>query len=116
MRRFGFAWVDIGACWQRLRDTFGRIWETITTSILDDLPLDRIDAVNFYKRDELVTDLICCDVEIEGRIWTFHEEAEGWDMLLRHLEQLPGFRRDWREAVVKPTFEPCVTVAWTRHA
>ena len=88
--------------------------DKITPSKLDDLPLDRIDSVTFYKRDELVTDLICCDLVTDGRTWTFHEEADGWDMLLRHLEKLPGFRLDWYRAVSQPAFEPCETVAYQR--
>ena len=45
----------------------------ITPTILAQLPLPDIDAVVFYKRDEIITDLICCDVEMAGRVWTFHE-------------------------------------------
>ncbi|HEX5183064.1 MAG TPA: hypothetical protein VFW19_07915 [Allosphingosinicella sp.] len=77
---------------------------SIAASIPDQLPLARIETVTFYKRDELTTDLICCDVEIAGRIRFFHEEQEGWDALLTHLEKLPGFRRDWRDTVMPPPF------------
>lgn len=70
----------------------------------DRLPVGQIDSVTFYKRDEVTTDLICCDVEVAGECWSFHEEMEGWDLLTKHLEQLPGFRRDWYAAVVKPPF------------
>jgi hypothetical protein len=86
----------------------------ITRSALDGLPLQQIDSVTFYKRDEIAADLICCEVVVGGRTFFFHEEAEGWDLLLRHVEQLPGFRRDWYGAVVKPSFEPRETLAYCR--
>ncbi len=88
---------------------------TITPTILRRLPLSEIDAVVFYKRDEITTDLICCDVEVRGRVWTFHEEAVGWQTLIAHLSALPGFRGDWYEAVVRPPFEASRTVAFGRR-
>lgn len=88
--------------------------DRVDSATIDRLALQRIDSVTFYKRDELTTDLICCDVEIDGMTWFFHEEAEGWALLLRHLERLPGFRTDWYEAVAQPPFESCVTIAFDR--
>lgn len=88
--------------------------ETIDQGTIDQLPLECIDRVAFYKRDELTTDLICCDVEIGGQARWFHEEQQGWDLLLRHLEQLPGFRIDWLAKVFQPPFERCETVAYIR--
>jgi hypothetical protein len=87
----------------------------ITAAILSELPLLKIDAVVFYKRDEITTDLICCDVEVLGRVWTFHEEASGWTELIAHLSALPGFRADWYEAVVHPPFATSETVAFDRR-
>ena len=40
--------------------------DRIDSAMIDRLPLERISAVTFYKRDELATDLICCDVEADG--------------------------------------------------
>ncbi len=83
--------------------------------MLNQLPLFEIDAVTFYKRDEITTDLICCDVAIQGRIWTFHEEAGGWQALIAHLSALPGFRSDWYEAVINPPFATSETIAFKRR-
>lgn len=88
---------------------------TITPAILAQLPLPDILAVIFYKRDEITTDLICCDVEVAGQVWTFHEEAAGWSDLISHLSALPGFRADWYEAVVSPPFTTAETVAFDRR-
>ena len=88
---------------------------TITPAILAELPLPDIDAVIFYKRDELTTDLICCDVEVAGHISTFHEETKGWSDLIAHLSALPGFRFDWYEAVVSRPFAASETVAFDRR-
>lgn len=87
----------------------------IDSSVIEQLPLAKIIAVTFFKRDEIATDLICCDVEIDGKVWTFHEEVEGWDLLLQYLEGLPGFRTDWFSAVSKPAFASCETVAFRRR-
>ena len=81
----------------------------------DQLPLHQIEVVTFYKRDELTTDLICCDVQIGGKTWSFHEEQEGWNLLIAHLERLPGFRSDWYAAVAHPPFSRSTTVAFTRR-
>lgn len=88
---------------------------SITPAILAQLPLPDIDAVLFYKRDEITTDLICCDVEIAGRTWTFHEETKGWKKLISHLSALPNFRADWYETVVNPPFATCETIAFKRR-
>lgn len=88
---------------------------TITRATLAQLPLSDINAVIFYKRDEITTDLICCDVDVAGRVWTFHEESKGWEDLIVHLSALSGFRADWYEAVVKPPFAASETIAFDRR-
>ena len=87
---------------------------SITPAILSQLPLPEITSAVFYKRDQITVDLVCCDVEAGGQVWTFHEEAEGWDALLRHIEKLPGFRSDWQNGVVLPPFASSETVAFRR--
>lgn len=86
----------------------------IDADLLSNLPLYRIDRVRFYKRDEITTDLICCDVEIAGRTWTFHEDLKGWQMLVQHLERLPGFQADWFAVVSQPPFSTSETTAFSR--
>jgi hypothetical protein len=88
--------------------------KNIDQSVIEQLPLETIDRVTFYKRDELTTDLICCDIDVVSQIWRFHEEVPGWELLLRHLAQLPGFRVDWYAAVVQPAFATNETVAFSR--
>jgi hypothetical protein len=86
----------------------------IAADVLHGLALSQIEAVTFYKRDELTTDLICCEILINGKVWFFHEEVKGWDLLIAHLEQLPGFRTDWYSAVAQTPFAPSKTVAYRR--
>lgn len=86
----------------------------IDPEVLERLPLSAIDRVTFYKRDEITTDLICCDIEMGESVRTFHEELRGWDLLLQHLHKLPGFREDWFAAVSQPAFEARETVAFSR--
>ncbi|VWX48339.1 hypothetical protein [Novosphingobium sp. 9U] len=88
---------------------------SITPAILRQLPLPEISAVTFYKRDEITTDLICCDVQVAGQVWSFHEEVTGWLDLMSHLSALPSFRADWYEAVVSEPFSTSETVAYQRQ-
>jgi hypothetical protein len=86
----------------------------IDDSLLAQLPLDAIGKVTFYKRDEITTDLICCEVGVGDKFWTFHEELAGWDALLEHIQKLPNFRSDWFDAVSQPPFATGETVAFRR--
>jgi hypothetical protein len=87
---------------------------TITPDALAQLPLSAVETVVFYKRDEITTDLICCGVEVAGRVWTFHEETVGWADLIAHLSALPSFRTDWYAEVVNPPFATRETMAYRR--
>ena len=86
----------------------------IDAELLRKVPLFEIERVTFYKRDEITTDLICCDVETTDCTWTFHEELNGWQMLVRHLEGLPGFQKDWFAKVSQPPFGTSQMVAFSR--
>ena len=88
---------------------------TIDANLLHRLPLKDIANVTFYKRDEITTDLICCDVAADGEAWTFHEEVVGWDLLLQHLYKLPKFRTDWYAAVSQSPFATSEMVAFSRQ-
>jgi hypothetical protein len=87
----------------------------IDAELLAQLPLSAIRKVTFYKRDEVTTDLICCDVEVGDEAWTFHEELVGWSLLVEHLQRLPGFASDWFAAVSQPPFAESKTVAFSRE-
>jgi hypothetical protein len=86
----------------------------IDAELLCRLPLADVEQVVFYKRDELTTDLICCDVKIAGRVWTFHEALDGWRLLISHLTALPGFRSDALAAISEPPFLFSEAVAFRR--
>ena len=91
------------------------IMKAIDADALSQLPLADIAKVTFYKRDEITTDLVCCDVTVDGQIWSFHEELVGWDLLLQHLYKLPSFNIDWYGAVSQPPFATSETVAFSRQ-
>lgn len=82
--------------------------------IVDQIALPAIDRVVFFQRDELTTDLICCDVVMQGIVHSFHEDMKDWDRLMRHLSQLPGFRADWYESVTVEAFAPNQVIAYQR--
>jgi hypothetical protein len=79
------------------------------------LPHADVNKVTFYKRDEITTDLICCDVVTNDQVWTLHEELVGWKALIDHLQRLPGFDPEWFAAVSTPPFATSETVAFTRQ-
>ena len=80
--------------------------------------LANVRRVAFYKRDELTTDLICCDVEVDADhgplTWFYHEEGPDWQSWLDDLSSLVGFDNDWFAKVSQPPFERCETVAYVR--
>ncbi len=86
----------------------------IDADILSQFPLANVVKVTFYKRDEVTTDLICCEVVVGDRVWTFHEELKGWDLLIDYLQGLPSFQADWFAAVSQPPFAESETIAFSR--
>jgi len=87
----------------------------IDAEVLAQIGLEDVSRVTFFKRDEITKDLICCEVLVDGETWTFYEELNGWDLLIRHLEALPDFDRNWFAAVSQPPFNASTTVAFVRR-
>ena len=79
-----------------------------------DISFQAVERVEFFKRDELTTDLICCEVVTEARSQLFHEEMSDWTDLIAALEGLDGFRKDWFSQISKPPFEECRFVAFQK--
>ena len=81
--------------------------------------LDNIIKVEFFKRDELTTDLLCCEILTSGtkcnETWFFHEESTQWENVLALVNQLPNFDTKWREKVVHPVFAENRTTAFIRQ-
>jgi hypothetical protein len=77
-----------------------------------------VSAIVAYKLDELTTDLVCCDIVTGAghgkQIRTIHEELLGFDTAMKAFEALPGFDRQWREAVLLPPFATNRTVVYDR--
>ncbi|WP_447763795.1 hypothetical protein [Sphingopyxis panaciterrae] len=94
--------------------TLGKQMADIDAGLLYHLPRGDIETVVFYKRDEVTSDLICCDVKIAGKTWMFHEALAGWDLLIAHLSGLPGFRSDALAAMMQPAFAACEMIAFRR--
>ena len=68
-----------------------------------------------YKRDEVVTDLICFELRMaEGSFWTLHEEIAGFEEVVAALERLPGFFVGWREKLALPPFDRNWIVVWAK--
>ena len=74
-----------------------------------------VSRVEFYKRDQLTTDLICCEVTANQDVHFSHEEAAGWNVLLDALQSLPGFDSNWFTKVSQPPFAECRTCAFERR-
>lgn len=77
---------------------------------------DEIVRALSFKRDELVTDLVCVEIELaDGRTIELHEEIAGFDGWVRRLEALPGAEADWRSRVIQPPFARNETVLFLRR-
>jgi len=79
--------------------------------------LNDVEEVSFFKRDELVTDLVCCEIRVnanDGPVWFFHEQVVGFGSLVTLLERLPAFDLAWRDKVILPPFAENRTVAFRR--
>ncbi|WP_139114702.1 hypothetical protein [Rhizorhabdus dicambivorans] len=79
-----------------------------TAAGIDTIMLANIKAVSIYKRDEFIVDRVCCDIETVSKgqslVRMIHEEMAGFHEAMAKLEELPGFYRYWREAVILPAF------------
>lgn len=81
---------------------------------------DDVLRIRAYKRDELTTDLVCLDVELQdGTTWFVHEEVPGWEDFLdaaeRALAGLQSFR-SWFPEVAQPPFARSERVIYEREA
>jgi hypothetical protein len=77
--------------------------------------LSNVLRVDFYKRDEITSDLICCDIITRDEVIHAHEEMDHWDELIRKLEHLGGFDVEWFSQISQPAFGPEVCVAFERR-
>ena len=84
------------------------------TYLDENLPLEMIEQVAFYKRDYEIVDTICCEIKIGTDRSTYDENMAGWDLLIAHLENLPGFWALWALEVIQPAFELCWFVACSK--
>lgn len=83
-----------------------------TCRIVIEMSDAEIERVAFFKRDELTTDLICCEV-IGGRgSIVANEEMSGWAELINRLSCLTGFDDAWFAKVSQPAFRACFYVAF----
>ncbi|MEM6858079.1 MAG: hypothetical protein AAF559_09415 [Pseudomonadota bacterium] len=81
------------------------------------LSLDAVERVEFFKRDRITTDLICCEITCrDGRFLEWDEDMSDWRGIIALLEELSGFDRDWFAKVSQPPFEPSCYVAYQRPA
>lgn len=85
------------------------------------IPIPHILRVVLYKRDELTTDLVCCEITArsgDGARFTalVHEEMDGFVPLMSELESLDGFDRNWFEKVTNPAFAENRIVVFEREA
>jgi len=93
---------------------FLRTTPDISRELEDELPRESIDRVVFYQRDEVASDLICCDIIQGDAVRTFHEGLGGWPRLCEYVATLPGFDTDWWQKVTRTPFARNEVVAFQR--
>jgi len=86
--------------------------------VLEKIFFSDVAVIEIYKIDQMTVDLICCDIQLgvdeKARVWTCHEDIEGFHVLMKAFEQLPGFNSRWPESVVKPAFQENRTLVFDR--
>jgi hypothetical protein len=84
----------------------------------DVVRFDEVRAIIAWKRDELTSDLVCCDINTDSRdgeqVRTVHEELAGFEALMTRFAVLPGFDRHSWEAVIGPAFAADRRIIYTR--
>lgn len=69
--------------------------------------------VEFYKVDQLTTDLICCELTLgDGPQIRLHEDLPQWERDMARLANLDGFDKNWFAKVSQPPFASCNTIAY----
>jgi len=82
---------------------------------LEPYTLAEVQEVHFYKRDLLTSDLICCEITLQGgRLINIHEQMPDWEKEIERLSSLVGFDAGWFGKVSQPPFETCLTRAFVR--
>jgi hypothetical protein len=88
---------------------------TITTDKhMETVRFDALSSIVVYKRDLLTIDLLCCDIFTDGTVRTVDEGTPGFGALMKALEKLPGFDREWWERVIFPAFAENRTTVFQR--
>ena len=78
--------------------------------------LNQVRKIVFYKRDEITTDVICCEISVsfggQEEVLFFHEEMPHWQEMIEKVSNLPDFDMKWFEKVAHPPFQTQQTVAY----
>ncbi len=76
--------------------------------------LAKVLRVEFYKRDQITSDLIFCDITLTDTTIQANEDMPHWDELIRKLEFLGGFDVEWFSQVSQPAFAKCRYAAFKK--
>ncbi len=76
--------------------------------------LNSIDRIKFFKRDEITTDLIFCEITSGTDCYFFHEEMDGWNKVISDFECLSAFDKGWFGHVSLPPFREAKFVAYAK--
>ena len=76
--------------------------------------LAKVIRVEFYKRDQLTTDLIHCNIITPDGVISAHEDQPYWEELIRKLEFLGGFDVEWYPQISGPALAVSDYVAFQR--
>ena len=83
------------------------------------IPFSQITRIEIFKRDILVTDLICSQIYYQTnagiRSAIIHEEMTGYEETFSRFSGFLGFMTDWRDKVIQPPFAENRTTGFTRY-
>jgi len=71
-----------------------------------------IERIIAYKVDLFTTDLICLDIEFNGKKLTISEEVPGWFQFIKKVNStLSDIPKNWELQVANPAFQAnCTTI------
>ena len=87
-------------------------FEIVLESSREKVRWTSIERIIAYKVDLFTTDLICLDIECNGRKLTISEEVPGWFQFIKKVSStLSGIPKNWELQVANPTFHAnCTTI------
>ena len=82
---------------------------------IDHFSYEDVVEISAYKIDQIMVDCVYCDITTQNTkmaLRSINEDMADFQDIMLRLSELPGFYKNWREAVILPPFEKNFTVIY----